>query len=189
MNCSTIVCLPGCKLRFFETTKPMRNFAMTVAIIGGFCVATIASAQDIRKNIKSLTDNEKQNLVKAILKLKAVGRDGMPAGPTNLSVYDNFVLLHREEWTDAHRKSVFLPWHRQFLVEMQKAIRTLPQASGDPDFTKVIIPYWDWTDPNQRSQGGTAGAIVWTDSFMVKQGSTTGAYDVTTGPFNMTALH
>lgn len=39
----------------------------------------------------------------------------------------------------------FLPWHRLYLVYLEKIVR---QLSGDQDFA---IPYWEYTDPKQTT--------------------------------------
>lgn len=38
----------------------------------------------------------------------------------------------------AHGGAAFLPWHRQYVYEMERLLRTI-----DPN---VTIPYWDWAD-------------------------------------------
>lgn len=109
----------------------------------------------IRKNIKSLTDNQKQNFVKAILKLKEA--------QSQLHVYDNdanryddyvetyLISFHSISRTSpnsdpnwypgwGHNGPAFFPWHRSFLLQFEK---DLQKVSNDPD---IAIPYWDWTD-------------------------------------------
>ena len=47
--------------------------------------------------------------------------------------------------TCQHGNWWFLPWHRMYLYYFEQILR---DASGD---TNLTLPYWDWTDPDQRS--------------------------------------
>jgi hypothetical protein len=49
--------------------------------------------------------------------------------------YDNFSHLHSERYFDWHENSQFLPAHRQYLLEYEKALRAI-----DPGLT---LPYFD----------------------------------------------
>lgn len=102
----------------------------------------------IRKNVVDLTAKEKTAFVKALKTLK----NTFPEGST-ISQYDLFVLQHvltmgfrkklgatgPAQGNPAHSQPAFLPWHRQFLRQFERALQSI-----DPS---VTIPYWDWTDP------------------------------------------
>lgn len=117
-----------------------------------------------RKNQKNLTRTEKKRLVSAILELKRSGR------------YDDFVALHREHYvTDsqagprpAHMTPSFFPWHRQYLLEFERALRGVDSS--------VSIPYWDWTTDN------TPAASLWAEDFLGGNGRR-GDRRVMTGAF------
>ncbi|MFD6276453.1 tyrosinase family protein [Streptomyces sp. NPDC060209] len=117
-----------------------------------------------RKNQRDLTRTEKKRLVDAILELKRSGR------------YDDFVTMHRQYYvTDAesrprpaHMTPSFFPWHRQYLLEFEKALRSVD--------SRVSIPYWDWTRDN------TASASLWAEGFLGGNGRP-GDRQVMTGPF------
>ncbi|GAA3004987.1 tyrosinase family protein [Streptomyces fulvorobeus] len=117
-----------------------------------------------RKNQRNLTRTEKRRLVGAILELKRSGR------------YDDFVLLHREFYVSdgedrpraAHMTPSFFPWHRQYLLEFEKALRAVDPA--------VSVPYWDWTSDN------TPGASLWAEDLLGGNGRP-GDRQVMTGPF------
>jgi tyrosinase len=47
--------------------------------------------------------------------------------------------------TCEHGSYYFLSWHRMYLYFFDRILRA---ASGDP---KLVLPYWDWTDPGQRT--------------------------------------
>ncbi|MBI2005408.1 MAG: tyrosinase family protein, partial [Candidatus Aenigmarchaeota archaeon] len=89
----------------------------------------------VRKNQSTLTPQEKQNFVNAVLTLKANG------------TYDQFVQQHRDSmamsnmW--AHQGPAFLPWHREFLRRFELALQSVNPT--------VDLPYWDWTVDNSTT--------------------------------------
>ncbi|MEU6095233.1 tyrosinase family protein [Streptomyces sp. NPDC047079] len=109
----------------------------------------------VRKNQANLTADEKRRLVAAFIQLKRSGR------------YDAFVTTHNAFImgdTDTgertgHRSPSFLPWHRRFLVEFERALQSVDSS--------VTLPYWDWTtDRTPRSSlwapdflGGTGRSL------------------------------
>lgn len=131
---------------------------------------SVSPVLHVRKDVKDLTAQEKADFVAAILKLKQT------PSPWNakFNYYDQFVWWHRQSFLcqihAAHMSSAFLPWHREFLLLFEKALR---DVSGNPNIT---IPYWDWTDPNST-------AAVFAPGFMGPMGLKTMGYAVTYGPF------
>jgi tyrosinase len=123
----------------------------------------------IRKDVKDLTPQEKADFVGAILKLK---QTPSPYNPS-LSYYDQFVWWHNQSFLcpiqAAHMWASFLPWHREFLLLFEDALR---QVSGKD----ITVPYWDWTDPNST-------AAVFSPDFMGRMGDPSQGYAVTSGPF------
>ena len=128
----------------------------------------------IRKNVRSLTADEKARYVNALLELKAAG------------TYDHFVHAHHHIMVPsvfpnephdanyrnpAHRGPGFLPWHREFLMQMEGALQQV-----DPS---VTIPFWDWT---QDAAAPTASPI-WADDFMGGNGLESDQWRVQSGPF------
>ncbi|MFC4066958.1 tyrosinase family protein [Actinoplanes subglobosus] len=119
----------------------------------------------IRKNARDLTTTEKSAFVAAVKQLKAqtTGRN-----------YDWFVTTHINYFAAvggiryAHQSPSFLPWHRQYLIEFEKALQAIDPA--------VNVPYWDWTTDRT-----TTGA-PFTADFMGGNGSG-GNGAVATGPF------
>jgi tyrosinase len=118
----------------------------------------------VRRDVSTLTRAEKRRFVNALLVLKRRGE------------YDEFVRTHIAFYTadgedglrTAHMTPSFLPWHRRFLLELEKALRRV-----DPS---VTIPYWDWT------RDRTPTSAPWTDDLLGGNGR---PWDrrVTTGPF------
>jgi tyrosinase len=119
----------------------------------------------IRKSARNLTSAEKAAFVAAVKKLKAqtTGRN-----------YDWFVRTHLTYFSAvngvryAHQGPAFLPWHRQYLLELERALQVYDPA--------VNLPYWDWTVDRSTT------AAPFTADFMGGNGSG-GNGPVTTGPF------
>ncbi|BFU43602.1 tyrosinase MelC2 [Krasilnikovia sp. MM14-A1004] len=117
----------------------------------------------VRKNQAKLTTDEKGYFVNAVLELKKRGR------------YDEFVRTHNKFIlgdTDngkrtGHRSPSFLPWHRQFLLDFERALQAI-----DP---RVNLPYWDWTDRD-------ASKTPFTKDFLGGDGRSSDN-QVTDGPF------
>ncbi|WP_445402345.1 tyrosinase family protein [Streptomyces sp. LE64] len=117
-----------------------------------------------RKNVTKLTRAERRRFVDAVLALKRKGR------------YDEFVRVHIDYYVSdgdhrrrvAHMAPSFLPWHRKFLLEFERALQQ--EAPG------VTVPYWDWTAARSPV------APPWTDDLL---GGTGRGRDrrVDTGPF------
>lgn len=118
----------------------------------------------VRKNQQNLTATEKTNLVNALLAIKQSG------------VYDTFVRQHIDRLNGdsdngtriGHRSPSFLPWHRKFLLDFERALQAV-----DPT---VSLPYWDWTTAG-------AGSSLWATDFMGPNGSPSQNGRVTSGPF------
>ncbi|KAH8745126.1 hypothetical protein F5883DRAFT_439238, partial [Diaporthe sp. PMI_573] len=55
---------------------------------------------------------------------------------TGLSVYNiNFTTVYYNNTPFAHQVTAFLPWHRWFLRDYEKALQTI-----DPE---ILLPYWN----------------------------------------------
>jgi len=143
----------------------------------------------IRKNVKSLSPNEKQHFIDAVKALKANTKESRIAD----NKYDDYVLWHAQTMmipagSDAdadmrnlaHRGPIFLPWHREFLrrfeLDLQKEV------------SDVTIPYWDWAaDANLRSPDDETPAWtlspIWTEDFMGGNGDPNNDEIVGNGPF------
>ncbi|MEU1267110.1 tyrosinase family protein [Streptomyces sp. NPDC005799] len=123
-----------------------------------------------RKNVSTLTSAEKRRFVNAMLEVKRRGE------------YDEFVRTHIEYYTSdgekglraAHMTPSFLPWHRRFLLELEKALRRVDSS--------VSVPYWDWT------RDRTAASAPWTADLLGGNGRSLD-HRVMTGPFAYAAGH
>lgn len=130
----------------------------------------------IRKNVRSLTAEERRALVDALLILKRRNR------------YDQYVHWHHHlmvptvmpyEPRDAnyrngaHRGPAFLPWHREFLLQVENDLQGIEPS--------IAIPYWDWTQDTGMAAPGTSP--VWDEDFMGGDGVEADQWRVATGPF------
>jgi len=117
-----------------------------------------------RRDVSTLTSAEKRRFVAAMLEIKRRGE------------YDEFVRTHIEFFVpdgeyglrSAHMAPSFLPWHRQFLLDLERALRRVDSS--------VTVPYWDWT--RERS----ATSTPWTKDLLGGTGRRSD-HQVTTGPF------
>ncbi len=117
-----------------------------------------------RKNVAELTREERRRFVNALLEIKRRGE------------YDEFVRTHIQYFaTDgesglrtAHMAPSFLPWHRRFLLDLERALRRVDSS--------VTIPYWDWT------RDRTTTSVPWREDLLGGNGRRSDR-QVTTGPF------
>uniref|UniRef100_A0A914D148 Tyrosinase copper-binding domain-containing protein n=1 Tax=Acrobeloides nanus TaxID=290746 RepID=A0A914D148_9BILA len=124
----------------------------------------------VRKEYRTLTDEERRRFHAAVLKLKS--EPIFDGDVTCQSTYRKFARIH-ETFAGvggAHGGPSFLPWHREYLKRFEFALRRI-----DPS---VAIPYWDTTLdsslPNPRD------SIIWSDDFM---GDHDDRGNVVSGPF------
>ncbi len=118
----------------------------------------------VRRDAGTLTRAEQRRFVNALLEVKRRGE------------YDEFVRMHIEYFSAdgehalraAHMAPSFLPWHRRFLLDLERALRRV-----DPS---VTLPYWDWT------RDRTTTSAPWTAHFLGGDGRRSD-HQVTTGPF------
>ncbi|MFI7295628.1 tyrosinase family protein [Streptomyces sp. NPDC050121] len=121
-----------------------------------------------RKDVSTLTGAERRRFVKALLEIKRRGE------------YDEFVRMHIEHYVSdgegglrtAHMAPSFLPWHRRFLLELEKALRRVDSS--------VTVPYWDWTRDRSKT------SAPWTEDLLGGDGRRSDR-QVTTGPFAYSA--
>ncbi|KAL1916639.1 uncharacterized protein VTP21DRAFT_5343 [Calcarisporiella thermophila] len=90
----------------------------------GSC-ATIA----VRKEIRQFTTQERIDFINAVKQLNQGVRP---------SRYDLLTKWHQEATAYAHYQPQFLPWHRAYLREYEKALQSI-----NPN---VVIPYWNWSE-------------------------------------------
>lgn len=127
----------------------------------------------VRRDAKTLSAAEKKAFTDAVLAIKAKPSPWTP----ELSVYDQFVVWHREAFEcdlmAAHMGPAFFPWHRAFLRLFEQQLQEI-----DPN---VSLPYWDWTADQEID------SYLWQDDLMGGDGDPDRNYAVTTGPFRQEA--
>lgn len=117
----------------------------------------------IRKEYRMMSDEERQRFQTAINRLKNSKIDG-------LSKYDILIVYHTPENSPgAHFGPAFLPFHREWLKQLEIAIRM-----EDSD---VALPFWDSTLDSLLPV--PKDSILWTENFL---GNSDGL--VNTGPFS-----
>jgi tyrosinase len=73
----------------------------------------------------------------------------------------------------AHRGPAFLPWHREFLLQVETDLKAIDPA--------LFIPYWDWTEDSALPD--PTKSPIWDDQFMGGNGDPDDDWRVATGPF------
>lgn len=127
-----------------------------------------------RKNVNSLSTQEKLDFIQAVKALKANGkynqyvRDHQAAADrATPSSIDSAVR------NSAHRGPAFLPWHREFLRRFE--------ADLQAEVPGVVLPYWDWA--TDAALADPATAPVWANDMMGGDGDSGDNDIVKTGPF------
>lgn len=104
------------------------------------------NAQSIRKDYREMTGAEMNDYVAALNQMRSTGLGGNPAnhhGATNW--IDFFAESHAEHFGEPiHRGKWFFSWHRAFLLEYERAMRTI---SGKQ---YLSLPYWDGRTDRDR---------------------------------------
>ena len=115
-----------------------------------------------RKSFNNLTVSERDKFLEAVLTLKNTIAN--PAAPSaqQISIYDQFVALHGAAMSlripngqianFGHGNDLFLPWHRQYLLDFERSLQTV--------HADTFIPYWDWT------QRQATRDVLFQDDFM-----------------------
>jgi len=130
----------------------------------------------VRKNATSLSEQEKEAFVEGLLALKRQGR------------YDEYVHWHHAAMTPSvwpfeprdpnyrngmHRGPSFLPWHREFLLQMEMDLRAIDSS--------IAIPYWDWTA--DAAMPDPSVSPIWDENFLGGNGVESDDWRVASGPF------
>jgi tyrosinase len=105
----------------------------------------------VRKNAYSMSSSEQQTFIRGVEALVANGRYA------ELSAHHSRFMMHRmHAMTDSEGESTgmlrFLPWHRAYLIEFERALVNEQSAA--------FIPYWDWW----RTSTTTSGIPSWMES-------------------------
>lgn len=104
--------------------------AVLEIVTGAVDVLSVPFMVRIRKDAESLTSAERDRFVRSIVTLNSQG-----AGP-----FRDFYAMHTEETVnEAHGRDAFLPWHRAYLLDLERELQRI-----DPS---VALPYWRFDQP------------------------------------------
>ncbi|RKP09558.1 hypothetical protein THASP1DRAFT_14104, partial [Thamnocephalis sphaerospora] len=88
-----------------------------------------------RQEIRTLTEDRRKAFINAFKELHT------GASPTEL---DRLSDYHNQAAGYAHSNAMFLPWHRYYLVFLERKLQ-----KQDP---MITVPYWDWTLDSQAPE-------------------------------------
>ncbi|KAL1923871.1 uncharacterized protein VTP21DRAFT_6906 [Calcarisporiella thermophila] len=104
------------------------NIVLVVIFISLFPIVNAAcSSISVRKEFRQFSDQERRDFLNAVRALNQGVR------PTR---FDRLVRIHQVARENAHYQPQFLPWHRYFLREYERALQSI-----NP---RVVLPYWNW---------------------------------------------
>ena len=136
-------------------------------------LATVPAMVRIRKDANTLTPAERDRFLSAFARLNDAGRGAFQ------SFRDTHHLATVQE---AHFDAGFLPWHRAFLLDLERELQRIDAA--------VALPYWRFDQPApslfRTSFVGTAGAtgvVSFTTTNPLRTWSTDGVPGIIRGPF------
>ncbi len=102
----------------------------------------------VRKSATRLTQEERDSLLAAVVRMKANITNPDVQEENQISVFDQFEAVHLaclnvkvpdgSNVNMGHQGPAFLPWHREFLLWFENEL----VAHG----SSIGLPYWDWTD-------------------------------------------
>ncbi|KAJ1649517.1 hypothetical protein IWQ61_009426 [Dispira simplex] len=100
---------------------------LAFAAWSGEVLGQVATCQQptIRKEIREMSTSERDAFFNAFKELNRRGR------------LNKFPVDHMTYSKEIHGNAMFLPWHRRYLYEFEKALQSVSPG--------VTIPYWDWT--------------------------------------------
>ena len=104
---------------------------------------TTEKKKRVRKNVKDLTKEEKEVLIKCFLRLKKTPSPFPDS--RGMSYYDYFVYIHLQNPPDnlfAHQGPHFGVWHRYFLLLLEEALNSVKDFRD----AEISLPYWNWTE-------------------------------------------
>ncbi len=118
--------------------------ASALAMLGSVRVTVGQGWGATRRSVRGMDANDPDLAAyrAAVAAMKALP----PSDPRN---WNRFADIHRNFCP--HGNWYFLPWHRAYLVALERICR---QLSGKADFA---LPYWDWTAERELPAAFTAG--------------------------------
>jgi tyrosinase len=107
--------------------------AVLEAVVDGEVIAQVPLMVRVRKDAETLTDGERDRFISAFAVLNNLG-----FGP-----FQGFHQMHTQDTNDeAHSLDAFLPWHRAYLLDLERELQLIDPA--------VSLPYWRFDRPAPR---------------------------------------
>jgi len=130
---------------------------------------TISKIIPCRRDVETLLSTEKTAYITAIKTLKANGTYNSII-MEHVAAMNNTSTSGGQMINPAHRAPAFCPWHREYLIRLEKEIRKHSENAA--------IPYWDWA-----TNSNPATAAVWQNDMLGGDGDGSDGNKVKTGPF------
>ena len=119
----------------------------------------------IRRNIATVSKEERDRFRDAILALAQLTFPGLPGDPVPGGVSYWFKQDEIHDSTHVHYCPAFFPWHRELMNRFEGMLRGVDPA--------LSLHYWDWTQDPRNAPDGQGGFVnLFTPDFM---GSAIGA--------------
>ena len=107
--------------------------AVIEAVARGKVVDRFPFMVRVRKDAESLTKDERDRFLSAMARLNKRGH----------GLFRGFHAMHTDDTTtEAHGNDAFLPWHRAYLLDLERELQVI-----DPS---VALPYWRFDKPAPR---------------------------------------
>ncbi|MEM9360337.1 MAG: tyrosinase family protein [Pseudomonadota bacterium] len=118
---------------FGHASQQRDDTAIIAETASGSVVGQESLMVRVRKDARTLTAGERDRLLDAFRTLNMVqGR------------YQQYVDIHEIGLDEAHSGSGFLPWHRAFVLHLERALQNI-----DPS---VALPYWKYDEPTAQTK-------------------------------------
>lgn len=137
----------------FARQHSRRTFLGAAGGAGGLILLgarpSLAREPRVRKNVARLTAAEISSLERGVAAMKRLDRNFATSWAFQANMHGYLTAEERRVYRGwgscQHGSWWFLPWHRGYHRYFERILRAY---SGDPN---RMLPYWDWTDPEQRS--------------------------------------
>lgn len=127
----------------------------------------IINCQRQRKSLSDLSFVERTRFINALITIST-------QDPYQIQ-YNAAVAMYQEQFLEIHGTSVFLPWHRYYLLLIENLLQTVD--------CRVTIPYWDWN--SQAANPFENDPWLDSNDWFGGNGNSSMSNCVTTGPFSV----
>jgi tyrosinase len=196
--------IPGVGQNTLQLTLPVNGTAVNFFVAGNFNRPSLADRDAIirvvrvnptvmlsttrlmvrvRKNANNLTVGERNRFLSAFTRLNVTGG------------FNQFRAMHTDDSDfEAHAGAGFLPWHRAYLLDLERAIQSI-----DPS---VTLPYWKFDEPAPKlftrdfiGESDAAGSVQFSSTNPLRSWATDGQlpgidrrplFDAKTSPASVT---